>query len=134
MHGVMKRRARQYQSIDERHGNARLDAACERPQHAARPGTMHADALANADINGGNNKRLPVHDKADMTDHAGVQNFVNRGPVVDAALRQAMYGGPWRLIAFRRVHQAFFSRYGLPLGRGAKFTSKTQLATSGCTR
>jgi hypothetical protein len=52
---------------------------------------------------------------------------VNRGPVVDAALRQAPYGCAWRLIAFRRVHQAL-CRYGSRLGRGAIHVEDTAFA------
>src|ERR1019366_7010924 len=75
------------------HGDANIEAVAERVHHAAGGGTVEEDLVAGARVAGGNDVRLAVDGEADVADEALVEDGVDCGLVVHAALREATHGG-----------------------------------------
>src|SRR5712691_7925903 len=82
---MMKRRARQYQTINQSHRDAYVDALRESAQHAAGLRAVDIQLVFDARVAGGNNEGPAVHREADMTDETFVQNLVDEIPVIDAS-------------------------------------------------
>ncbi len=58
--GVVHRRAREHETVDQRHRQARGRARGERAQRAARDGAVAVDDVAAAGVQGGDDERLAV--------------------------------------------------------------------------
>src|SRR5690242_14231432 len=97
----MKGRARQHETVDNRHCHTSIDATGERTQHAARLRTVHIKLVVNASIARRNHERLSIDDEADVTDETLVENRVDRLAIEVAALRQTLELGA---ISLRKCH------------------------------
>ena len=86
VHRAVKRRARDHQLVGECHGEAHVDAVVQVAEHAAGGGAVDQHAIAVASEERRNDERLPVDDEADVAHERFVQNGVDGGAVVGAAL------------------------------------------------
>ena len=89
----MERGAREHETVEQRDGYARIDAALERAEHAAGGGAVEVQRVAFAPVNGGNHDRRAVDDEADVADQRLVEDGVHGFGVVAAALGEAAHAG-----------------------------------------
>ena len=94
---MVERRARQDQAVEEGDGDAGVDAVPQRSQHAAGRGAVEVERLADAGVDGRDDERLAVYDKAEVADVGLVEDGVDGLAVVEAAGGQAADGGARRL-------------------------------------
>ena len=90
----MKGRARQDESVHQRHGKADLDTVAQGEQHPAGGRPVNVNPLACPRIQGGNDVGLPVHDEADVANVAFVEDRAHLRLVVDGALGQPPHVSP----------------------------------------
>jgi len=87
IHGMMHRRPRQHQAVQQCHAQTCLGAARERLKRPAAGRAVQVDLVADAHVNHGKNIRLAINRKADMANQAFIQDLVNRGAIVSCPLR-----------------------------------------------
>lgn len=87
---MVKRGARQHQSIHQGHRDTDGHAFAERAQHAAGRAAVQINSVAGAAVVRGDDEGLAFHAKADVADETRVENAVHRFAVVLAALRQTL--------------------------------------------
>src|SRR5262249_60476008 len=97
VHGVMEGGSRQDEAVEQRDGDAGVDAVFERAQHAAGGGAVEVKRVAHAGVDGGDDVRLPVDDEAGVADVRLVEDGVDGLAVVDSAGGEAADGGARRL-------------------------------------
>src|ERR1051326_395675 len=88
--GMVKRRARQHQSIHMRDCYAQRDAALHWLKHAAERRAMQIELVPHPRIESWDDIRLLALSKADMAEKAGIKNGVNHFGIIDATFRVAL--------------------------------------------
>ena len=97
--GVVHRRAREHQTVDQRDGQAGARAGGERPHRATRQRAVAVDDLAVAGVQHGDHERLAVLvDDAQVGDQCLVEDRVDRLALVAApfALAPQAHALGWR--------------------------------------
>src|ERR1019366_2358804 len=91
--GMVEGGAGEHESVHQGDSDANVEPVAERVHHTAGGGTVEEDLVAGAGVAGGNDVRLAGDGEADVADEALVEDGVDCGLVVHAALREAAHGG-----------------------------------------
>ena len=106
VHRVVEGGAREHQAVEQRDRQATRRTGAEERQHPARGRAVDHHLVADAREGRGNHERLALVHEAHVADEGLVEDGVDRGAIVVAALRQAPHGGsrrgPARLPSNRR--------------------------------
>src|SRR5581483_1213636 len=90
VHRMMERGTRQHKSVNERDCDAHIDSLTHIAQHSTGLRTVNDELVINARVTRGNNHRLAIKDKTDVTDEAFIQDLIDNFAIMTAALGQAL--------------------------------------------
>src|SRR5262245_48876302 len=87
---MMERRASEYETVDESHRHANVDAFSERAQHPTCCRSVQIQIILDPPVRSRDDNRLAVCDEANVTDEGFIKDLVHDRAIVLTALRQAL--------------------------------------------